>query len=145
MGTTVVAVLLSGPRIHIGHVGDSRLLLQARQAEQTHEGYSMVQDLVDRGLYTEEQARAASVSHILTRSVGLKFRSRSTLLRQSFNRMTCCYLLRRPHRHSPTGRSGDLEGPCKPPRDSRDETDRDRKSSRRADNISVILAHACAD
>ena len=73
METTVVAVLLSGPRIHIGHVGDSRLYCfrQDRLSKLTKD-HSMVQDLVDRGLYTEEQARAASVSHILTRSVGLK-------------------------------------------------------------------------
>lgn len=73
MGTTVVAILLSGPRIHIGHVGDSRLYCfrQDRLSKLTKD-HSLVQDLVDRGLYTEEQARAASVSHILTRSVGLK-------------------------------------------------------------------------
>lgn len=73
MGTTVVAVLLSGPRIHIGHVGDSRLYCfrQDRLSKLTRD-HSLVQDLFDRGLYTEEQARAASVSHILTRSVGLK-------------------------------------------------------------------------
>ena len=73
MGTTVVAVLLSGHRIHIGHVGDSRLYCfrQDRLSKLTKD-HSLVQDLVDRGLYTEEQARAASVSHILTRSVGLK-------------------------------------------------------------------------
>lgn len=73
MGTTVVAVLLSGPRIHIGHVGDSRLYCfrQDRLSKLTRD-HSLVQGLVGRGLYTEEQARAASVSHILTRSVGLK-------------------------------------------------------------------------
>ena len=73
MGTTVVAVLLSGPRIYIGHVGDSRLFCftQNRLSKLTKD-HSLFQDFVDRGLYTEEQARAASVSHILTRSVGLK-------------------------------------------------------------------------
>lgn len=72
MGTTIVAVLLSGPRIHVGHVGDSRLYCfrQERLTKLTKD-HSLVQDLVDRGLFTEEQARAASVSHILTRSVGL--------------------------------------------------------------------------
>ncbi len=72
IGITVVAVLLSGPRIHIGYEGDSRLygFRQDRLSKPTKD-HSLVQDLVDRGLYTEEQERAASVSHILTRSAGL--------------------------------------------------------------------------
>ena len=73
MGTTVVAVFLSGTRIHIGHVGDSRLYcFRQDRLTKLSKDHTLVQDLVDRGLYTEEQARAASVSHILTRSVGLK-------------------------------------------------------------------------
>ena len=73
MGTTVVAIMLRGSSINVGHVGDSRLYCFRRdKLTRLTKDHSLVQDLVDRGLYTEEQARAASVSHILTRSLGLK-------------------------------------------------------------------------
>ena len=73
MGTTVVAIMLNGSSIHVGHVGDSRLYCFRRdKMTRLTTDHSLVQDLVDRGLYTEEQARSASVSHIVTRSLGLK-------------------------------------------------------------------------
>lgn len=34
--------------------------------------HSLVQDLIDRGFYTEEEARDANVSHIVTRALGTK-------------------------------------------------------------------------
>lgn len=73
MGTTLVATLIRGARLYAGHVGDSRLYLY-RNDELTRltKDHSLVQDLIDRGFYTEEEARDANVSHIVTRALGTK-------------------------------------------------------------------------
>ena len=73
MGTTVVAVMTLGATLVAGHVGDSRLyLLRNQELRRITKDHSLVQDLVDKGFYTEEEARAASVGHIVTRALGTK-------------------------------------------------------------------------
>ncbi len=73
MGTTLVATIIRGSRLYAGHVGDSRLyLFRERQLSRLTRDHSLVQDLIDRGFYTEEEARTANVSHIVTRALGTK-------------------------------------------------------------------------
>ncbi|MCI5105264.1 MAG: Stp1/IreP family PP2C-type Ser/Thr phosphatase [Pseudomonadales bacterium] len=73
MGTTLVATMIQGGRLYAGHVGDSRLYLYRNQSlSRVTKDHSLVQDLVDRGFYTEEEARVASVGHIVTRALGTK-------------------------------------------------------------------------
>ena len=73
MGTTLVAAIVNGSQIYAGHVGDSRLyLFRDRTIKRITKDHSLVQDLVDRGFYTEEEARVASVGHIVTRALGTK-------------------------------------------------------------------------
>lgn len=72
MGTTATALLLS-PRgwYVLGHVGDSRAYL-ARDGEirRITEDHTYVQELVDEGRLTEEQARLHPRSSLLTRALG---------------------------------------------------------------------------
>lgn len=71
MGTTLVAVMIQGSQIYAGHVGDSRLYLyRAESLRRITKDHSLVQDLIDRGFYTEEEARSANVGHIVTRALG---------------------------------------------------------------------------
>lgn len=73
MGTTLIAVLVHEGFIYAGHVGDSRLyVFRDRDLKRVTKDHSLVQDLVDRGFYTEEEAREASVGHIVTRALGTK-------------------------------------------------------------------------
>lgn len=73
MGTTLVAVLIREGFIYAGHVGDSRLyVFRNDDLHRITKDHSLVQDLIDRGFYTEEEARQASVGHIVTRALGTK-------------------------------------------------------------------------
>ena len=72
MGTTLVVVLFYDNRFTVAHVGDSRLYrLRQNQLEQVTQDHSLVQELVDRGFYTPEEARHASNRNIVTRAVGI--------------------------------------------------------------------------
>ena len=71
MGTTVSALLLSGARYLIGQVGDSRVyLLRDGQFSQLTKDHSYVQEQVDAGFLTPEQARYHPYSNVITRCVG---------------------------------------------------------------------------
>ena len=73
MGTTLVAVMIQDSQIYAGHVGDSRLYLyRDKSLSRITKDHSLVQDLIDRGFYTEEEARSANVGHIVTRALGTK-------------------------------------------------------------------------
>lgn len=73
MGTTIVATLITGSQIYVGHVGDSRLYLYRNQkVKRLTKDHSLVQDLIDRGFYTETEARSANVKHVVTRAMGTK-------------------------------------------------------------------------
>ena len=73
MGTTLVAAVIKDSRIYAGHVGDSRLyLFRDRTLIRITRDHSLAQDLIDKGFYTEEEAKTASVGHIVTRALGTK-------------------------------------------------------------------------
>jgi PPM family protein phosphatase len=71
MGTTVSALLLSGARYMIGQIGDSRVyLLRDGSFMQVTKDHSYVQEQVDAGFLTPEQARYHPYSNVITRCVG---------------------------------------------------------------------------
>jgi len=73
MGTTLVAGLLMGQHVHVAHVGDSRLYrFRDGQLECLTSDHSLVQEMLDQGLYTPEQASRASNRNIVTRAMGLQ-------------------------------------------------------------------------
>ncbi|MEE4381024.1 MAG: Stp1/IreP family PP2C-type Ser/Thr phosphatase [Pseudomonadales bacterium] len=72
MGTTLVAVLFHDNRVTVAHVGDSRLYrLSGERFERVTVDHSLVQELVERGFYTPEEARTASNRNIVTRALGI--------------------------------------------------------------------------
>lgn len=72
MGTTVVLAILYGRRAYVAHVGDSRLYrFQDGRLEQLTKDHSRVQDLVDRGMITQEEARVHPEKNMITRAVGI--------------------------------------------------------------------------
>ena len=71
MGTTASVLLISGSRYLIGQVGDSRIyLLRDGKFSQLTKDHSYVQEQVDAGFLTPEQARYHPYSNVITRCVG---------------------------------------------------------------------------
>ncbi|HET8763443.1 MAG TPA: Stp1/IreP family PP2C-type Ser/Thr phosphatase [Gemmatimonadales bacterium] len=71
MGTTLTALVLLPDRYLIGQVGDSRAyLLRSDRLRQITKDHSYVQEQVDAGLLTPEQARVHPYSNVITRCVG---------------------------------------------------------------------------
>src|SRR5438128_1436870 len=71
MGTTVSVLIISGRRYLIGQVGDSRVyLLRDGALAQLTKDHSYVQEQVDAGFLTPEQARYHPYSNVITRCVG---------------------------------------------------------------------------
>ena len=71
MGTTASVLLLSDNRFLIGQIGDSRIyLLRDGALTQLTKDHSYVQEQVDAGLLTPEQARYHPYSNVITRCVG---------------------------------------------------------------------------
>jgi len=71
MGTTASVLLLAGGHYLIGQVGDSRVyLLRDGQLRQITKDHSYVQEQVDAGFLTPEQARYHPYSNVITRCVG---------------------------------------------------------------------------
>jgi serine/threonine protein phosphatase PrpC len=71
MGTTASVLMLAGSEYLIGQVGDSRVyLLRDGLLKQITKDHSYVQEQVDAGFLTPEQARYHPYSNVITRCVG---------------------------------------------------------------------------
>jgi PPM family protein phosphatase len=71
MGTTVSLLLLAATRYLIGQIGDSRVyLLRDGVLRQITKDHSYVQEQVDAGFLTPEQARYHPYSNVITRCCG---------------------------------------------------------------------------
>lgn len=75
MGTTVVCALVRNGRAYICHAGDSRAYLfhAGRLCQLTHD-HSYVQELVDCGTITPEEAEHHPQKNIITRALGVDYR-----------------------------------------------------------------------
>jgi serine/threonine protein phosphatase PrpC len=73
MGATLTAAIILGINVHIGHIGDSRAyIFNKREIKQITKDHSLVQEMLDSGKITEEEARIHPQKNIITRSVGLR-------------------------------------------------------------------------
>ena len=60
-----------GNSLYLAHVGDSRLYFLDNQGLRVvTKDHSLVQDLIDKGFYTPEEAQGATISHVVTRALG---------------------------------------------------------------------------
>lgn len=72
MGTTVVAVVVRDNVAHIAHAGDSRAYIVNKDGvEQITVDHSLVQNLVDRGEITKEEAEHHPNKNVITRALGV--------------------------------------------------------------------------
>jgi PPM family protein phosphatase len=73
MGTTVVGALFYDDRVTIAHVGDSRMYrVRGNKLEQVTLDHSLLQELVDRGFYSPEEAQRAANKNYVTRALGVE-------------------------------------------------------------------------
>ena len=73
MGTTLVAALFYDNTVSVAHVGDSRAYrLRDEVFEQLTLDHSLLQELVDRGFYSEEEAQRSTNRNYVTRALGVE-------------------------------------------------------------------------
>ena len=71
MGTTVVAALFDEKRVTLVHVGDSRAyLLRDAELRRLTDDHSWVQEQVNAGILSEEEARTHPLKNVVTRALG---------------------------------------------------------------------------
>ena len=73
MATTVAAVLMDGPTANLAHVGDSRVYLVrgAGLTQLTHD-HSWINEQIQSGLISADQARTHPLRNVVTRALGGK-------------------------------------------------------------------------
>ena len=73
MGTTLVLGIFYDNQITIAHVGDSRMYrYRDNSLEQVTVDHTFLQELVDRGYYTREEADASLNRNLVTRALGIQ-------------------------------------------------------------------------
>ncbi len=73
MGTTIVACMFYDNKVSIAHVGDSRAYrLRSGSFEQITLDHSLLQELVDRGFYSMEEAQRSTNKNYVTRALGVE-------------------------------------------------------------------------
>ena len=73
MGTTIVAAVFFGNRVSIGHIGDSRCYrLRGEKLEQLTHDHSLLQEQIDSGQLTKEQAKYSLNKNLVTRALGIE-------------------------------------------------------------------------
>jgi serine/threonine protein phosphatase PrpC len=72
MGTTIVVLLYYNNTFSLGHVGDSRCYrLRSDKFEQITKDHSLLQELIDRGFYTQDEAKNSKNKNLVTRALGI--------------------------------------------------------------------------
>ncbi len=73
MGTTLVVTLLRDDRLLVGHIGDSRAYrLRGGDLKQITHDHSVMQEHIDLGLITPEQAALSGRRNLVTRALGVE-------------------------------------------------------------------------
>ena len=73
MGTTLVTAVFCGNRVSIGHIGDSRCYrLRGEKFEQLTHDHSLLQEQIDSGVLTPEQAKYSLNKNLVTRALGIE-------------------------------------------------------------------------
>lgn len=73
MGTTLVVGVFRDDVLVLGHIGDSRCYrLRAGKLEQISRDHSLLQEQIDAGLVTLEQAQHSNIKNLVTRALGVE-------------------------------------------------------------------------
>lgn len=73
MGTTLVVAVFQADRVMLGHIGDSRCYrLRGTDFQQITKDHSLLQEQLDAGLITPEQALTSTNKNLVTRALGVE-------------------------------------------------------------------------
>ena len=73
MGTTLVLGVIKDGRLLVGHIGDSRCYrIRQGRMEQITKDHSLLQEQMDAGLITPEQAASSPIKNLVTRALGVE-------------------------------------------------------------------------
>ena len=73
MGTTLVVGVFHGATLILGHIGDSRCYrLRNAELSQITKDHSLLQEQIDAGLITQEQASSSTIKNLVTRALGVE-------------------------------------------------------------------------
>lgn len=71
MGTTITCCLIKGNKLYLGHVGDSRAyIVNEKGIIKITQDHSFVQELIDNGSITENEALRHPQRNLITRAIG---------------------------------------------------------------------------
>ncbi|MBN2852591.1 MAG: Stp1/IreP family PP2C-type Ser/Thr phosphatase [Clostridia bacterium] len=85
MGTTLTMAVIMKNHMFIGHVGDSRLYLINQTIRQLTKDHSYVEELIDKGMITEKEAKTHPKKNIITRALGTAKRIAVDIIEQPLN------------------------------------------------------------
>ena len=72
MGTTLVVALFYDNKVMVAHIGDSRLYrMRGSEFSQVSKDHSLLQEQIDAGMLTPEQAKHSSNKNLVTRALGI--------------------------------------------------------------------------
>jgi serine/threonine protein phosphatase PrpC len=72
MGTTLTAIVFHGKRVTIAHIGDSRIYrCRNGELQQLTRDHTWVQDQIDTGWMTAQEAQLSEYKNLLTRALGV--------------------------------------------------------------------------
>ncbi len=73
MGTTLVVAVFQDAKVLLGHIGDSRCYrFRGGELTQITKDHSLLQEQIDAGLLTPEQAATSSHKNLVTRALGVE-------------------------------------------------------------------------
>ena len=73
MGTTLVTAAFYDDRLTVAHVGDSRMYrFRDDRLEQVTKDHSLLQELIDKGFYSPEEAKQSLNKNLVTRAMGIE-------------------------------------------------------------------------
>lgn len=86
MGTTLTLCTVMNNNAYIGHVGDTRLYcMNASQIKQVTVDHSLVQEMLEQGVITENDAQEHPQRHVITRAVGTYEQVKVDTLKQALS------------------------------------------------------------
>ncbi len=88
MGTTCVTAIMVDGKLYVAHVGDSRAYLVSSNGtlRQLTRDHSMVQDLVENGTITADEAKSFPGKNIITRAIGVDNRVAVDFIEDSYEK-----------------------------------------------------------
>ncbi len=85
MGTTCIMALFNQSEMYIAHAGDSRLyLIRNNDIKQLSKDHSTIQNLIDAGVLTEDEAKVSEKRNQITKAIGIFEKVEPTVTKQAF-------------------------------------------------------------